>query len=1023
MSTSKMTLEEQRRAVLQQALRDAFRREAEARYDARTLEEERENRTLKPTVIVGIGGAGCGVGARLKKALQRYYRNMPEQLGMVRFVMLDTEQLSDHSDEEVKRTFAEAGEYVYLGGFNPQYWVNQNLRYDPSLKRWWPQDATIGGTTITKGCKRLRPLGRLCLYYHRIAVEQALRNAVNQALALNEQAINDGILPPLGPDQLSVYVISGTCGGTGSGMFLDLMTMVRRVLKSLGEGGIEWSALLVMPTFYKHAGLSVSPLLREARSANGYAFLRELQHFRHYPDQWPDYVMDAERQKQVGADEEADADVPASRIYLMDNEVAGYVLTDLKDIFHIAADGLFQFLTRPVGAKQVDMDVALNNEYRGRICAFSSLGVSYIIYPRQTIARCAGTSILRSLIETELVRPITDVERQSALERAKKIFEDRAPLLDVSVVRQELQRTATSLRQQVPSASMVREEARKHAKPAKKSAMDAALERTIKAARQASQGIQKVMADRKAAAPEELEAVLKEEMAQLSGSRSVEFVREVLTQLKRLVEAKTVQISPGNGQPDVAKERAKSAGQLIERVKQLETDFIPDALQGKHFEKLIDDFAKALIGVFDAEVTAEASTQALDYRDRVLLPALNEAISRCDNAMSALQTLRNQADTVSKETDPVFDEHNVSITTQYLPRGGVNEAVRTVVEDVQNNKQLWPSFAAQLRAGAYLWRLGDPNEDVRQDVLVDLASKLPAWLCSLPEMDTVLKQSLAEVIRREMSADAFRGGPISEALKLADPTWRVNKNMVGGDLQPATFVLPGLPSEFPDEYLPQHLAGQKSSAVTLPSHRIMLLQCEEGLPIHVLGGVEDLKHSYDKWKQQRSWSTQPPHVENEWIKDPTKLEDVFPMEQSALAEYFALGLFTHWLVTEKQHDAARKIIARWTKGVIYERTPNQFYVAQLKESKGQLVVEGERQLNQEGGRAAAMQNFTQQDEGNVRLFMKKLSDAVGAETVRSLIQEYSDTVLAPKTMPDARVAENLKQQLKNELEALQPLMG
>lgn len=182
----------------------------------RSIEDERVQRTLKPTVIIGLGGTGCEIGARLKKALDSYYRQLDIAAGMYQYVMLDAEPLDGQEEYLVQKAFAEGQEYFCLGNFVPEDYLGSALhRSDESdLARWWDTAYRAPATSLLQGCKSVRQLGRLCLYRSRDMVTTAIRRAANRARELNDQLVRTAKLPQLPQDLgLTFYIIAGACGG------------------------------------------------------------------------------------------------------------------------------------------------------------------------------------------------------------------------------------------------------------------------------------------------------------------------------------------------------------------------------------------------------------------------------------------------------------------------------------------------------------------------------------------------------------------------------------------------------------------------------------------------------------------------------------------------------------------------------------------------------------------------------------------------------------------------------------------
>src|SRR5207237_8000804 len=69
-----------------------------------------------------------------------------------------------------------------------------------------------------------------------------------------------------------VYIVCGLAGGSGSGMFLDLAYVLRRMMHHMGHESPEIIGIFLIPTIDRHPG-------RTLGLGNTFAALTELNHF------------------------------------------------------------------------------------------------------------------------------------------------------------------------------------------------------------------------------------------------------------------------------------------------------------------------------------------------------------------------------------------------------------------------------------------------------------------------------------------------------------------------------------------------------------------------------------------------------------------------------------------------------------------------------------------------------------------------------------------------------------------------
>ena len=211
-----------------------------------------------PTVLIGVGGLGVEVLARLVARLNDRY-GPASQWPPVEIIVLDchTRSLSSRFREQdldrvqvVPIPLKSADEY---GTQTPELlkWLGRRWFYNI------PRDLTTNG---------YRPFGRLALVSNGARVKAALARVIGRAAGSGQ--------PP------NVTIIGGIGGGTGSGAIPDLAYAVRSELKRGGFQHEHLRGVLLHATPRSHAE-------RDKSRANAHALLRELHHYSapggHYP--------------------------------------------------------------------------------------------------------------------------------------------------------------------------------------------------------------------------------------------------------------------------------------------------------------------------------------------------------------------------------------------------------------------------------------------------------------------------------------------------------------------------------------------------------------------------------------------------------------------------------------------------------------------------------------------------------------------------------------------------------------------
>jgi hypothetical protein len=236
-----------------------------------------EKPTIYPTMVVGVGGMGTNTVRAVKRRLRHVWngnqapgsaRSQENLPGMIQLLALDTEPLVNRLDQEP--LFAD--EFAYMGKFDATRLI-ANLDQHPEIGRWWDYP-TIPLGYIHNGAKQLRPIGRLCFFRNYVTFKQLLETKLANLDKIRDMEVaqNRGF-PVIGNLQL-IYVVSSLCGGTGSGMFMDVAHRIRAHVRN----NARVVGIFFLPDVLE--GELTSDLQRRRIRANAYAALKELNYFQ-----------------------------------------------------------------------------------------------------------------------------------------------------------------------------------------------------------------------------------------------------------------------------------------------------------------------------------------------------------------------------------------------------------------------------------------------------------------------------------------------------------------------------------------------------------------------------------------------------------------------------------------------------------------------------------------------------------------------------------------------------------------------
>ena len=361
--------------------------------------EERAIR-FRPTLVVGLGGTGHNTLVWLKAALQEAFGN--EVFKTVRLLLIDTAEEDLHARGSDGRLVRLGSDEKLIIGYVPTTRVLQNLERYPAMQDFVSAD--LGAQAITAGAKQTRKLGRLALMYHfRIVVpplEQMIFNLCNirlPDLQIGADARETGRVVDI--QGFNAFIITSVCGGTGSGIFLDVAYLIRDSAYRLGllEEFVFVNAALVLPTVFREVHD------REPLEANAYAALQEL-----------DYLNRENRYRKIYP-REREVEIlrrPFDVCYLVDAvNQRGKTLENMAQVAPMLADCIRLQIASQVGQAQRNVfdniHILARQNPSGFPTAYSGLAAASLAFPAQKlIGACAARYMTQLLARTLAGRTI-----------------------------------------------------------------------------------------------------------------------------------------------------------------------------------------------------------------------------------------------------------------------------------------------------------------------------------------------------------------------------------------------------------------------------------------------------------------------------------------------------------------------------------------------------------------------------------------------------------------------------------------
>lgn len=347
---------------------------------------------LQRALIIGLGGTGGEVLLRTRRLLINFFGDL-QNIPIVRFLYIDTDRgwWQEHLSRVERKVQLTPREFVdaSVDDASPLY---RDIRegHRPNYN-WFSLEKLRTITRITDGAGTIRQLGRLCFWWHYANIRDAIRGILFDLIqARHSQFMQDRYGMQIDPG-INFHIIAGLAGGTGSGMFLDMAYLVRKLAGSVGVSPVQVNGYLVLPQAFRDLPVAVA-------LPNGYAALKELNYYSYYhePDAplasvYGEPVWDADYLRQETDRCQFTNTPPFDHCYLLDTR-NGFINVTRQDLFAMIAQSLFHEFTlsfaqfkRSLRAnirRQLDAQPKDGNDMPA---TFMSFGQSSVIIPHREI--------------------------------------------------------------------------------------------------------------------------------------------------------------------------------------------------------------------------------------------------------------------------------------------------------------------------------------------------------------------------------------------------------------------------------------------------------------------------------------------------------------------------------------------------------------------------------------------------------------------------------------------------------------
>ncbi len=365
---------------------------------------------LAPTVLIGVGGTGV-------ECLRRAKKRLTDRLGpleMIRFVYIDTDTnafLPRMGLAEVERA-----EQCFIGGSpieplitNPQLhkWVLDDVP-PPGLKREYLERVAKG-----KGCGQIRVSGHITAAVCNSMIRDKIHDQMVEAERLSTSLRERLRLQGMAADEAlpAIYVVGSLAGGTGSGTYLAVSLIARKL-----RPRAQMTGIFVLPEVFDEKLKTEEDQKRLVR-ANAYAALREIQIMQ---DAHPDFTLEIKTDDRGGVVSLPGGSCLYEACYLLDikNE-DGRRLSKSEDVFEMISLLLLHECGTSFGvqARSAQMNSGrLRGEevcpQTGEPLRLSTFSDSALGFPVERLLKYCTWSTLRELLESEVLKPVPNASER-----------------------------------------------------------------------------------------------------------------------------------------------------------------------------------------------------------------------------------------------------------------------------------------------------------------------------------------------------------------------------------------------------------------------------------------------------------------------------------------------------------------------------------------------------------------------------------------------------------------------------------
>ncbi len=367
--------------------------------------KDTHSQKINRTICIGLGGTGRDVLMRIRRLIVERYQDF-KQLPVISFVHIDTDKATNgttglrtgNTFHGVDLRFSDAEKVAAtmtrseVDNFAREM-ERRGRNYDGSpgvyenISRWFPPQLLKNLKAIDEGAQAIRPVGRLAFFHNYRKIKAAIESAERRTRGHEAFMIRNNWSVE---NKLNIFVVGSLCGGTGSGVFLDVAYCLRQMY---GNDGAQIAGYFVIsPELYGNA---------PDKSANTYAALKELNYYATMGT-----TFNAEYDLQ-NLESIAETRPPFEYIYLVSNRTArDYRILEKSKLCNIIAHKItldFAGELSPIVTAQRDnflQHMIQTDEHpRPNVQRYLTFGLAQIYFPRDMAVQVSLNQIKLKLLD------------------------------------------------------------------------------------------------------------------------------------------------------------------------------------------------------------------------------------------------------------------------------------------------------------------------------------------------------------------------------------------------------------------------------------------------------------------------------------------------------------------------------------------------------------------------------------------------------------------------------------------------